>query len=87
MIRSSVNVFNRAKVVDVVDREVTFERDGDRITLKGVDDVVLAVGTDPEKGLTEVKGASYDVYVIGDCSVPGGIMEAIAAGAELGRKL
>jgi 2,4-dienoyl-CoA reductase-like NADH-dependent reductase (Old Yellow Enzyme family)/NADPH-dependent 2,4-dienoyl-CoA reductase/sulfur reductase-like enzyme len=87
MIRSSVNVFNRAKVVDVVEKNVTIERDGDRMTLKGVDDLVLAVGTDPEKGLTPAKGASYDVYTIGDCSVPGGIMEAIAAGAELGRKL
>jgi hypothetical protein len=26
-------------------------------------------------------------FAFGDCSVPGGIMEAIAAGAELGRRL
>ncbi len=88
MIRSAVNVFNRAKVVKVVDKDVTIERDGDRITLKGVDDIVVSVGTDPQEDLkVQLKGASYEIHAIGDCSVPGGIMEAIAAGAELGRRL
>lgn len=67
-------------------KDVTIERDGDRIVLRGADDMVLAVGTDPDRGLTQPKEASYDFYAIGDCAAPGGIMEAIAAGAELGRK-
>lgn len=74
MIRSSVNVFNRTKVADENKKDVRIERDCHRITLKGVDEIVLAVGTDPEKGLAQTKKALYEVYAIGDCLAWGGIM-------------
>jgi hypothetical protein len=71
-----------------MDNDITIEGDGEGITLKNVDDIAVSVGTDPQEGLKcQVKEARCEIHAIGDCSVPGGIMEAVAAGVEVGRKL
>jgi hypothetical protein len=69
-------------------KDVTIDRDGDITTLKDVDKIVVAVGTEPNRTLQrELADKPYEVHVIGDCQAAAGIMEAVAAGAEVGRQL
>lgn len=88
LIRSRVNVFNNAEVTGVEGHDVILDRNGDGITLRDVDSIVLAVGTESESGLAdELSGKPFQVEAIGDCVKVGGIMDAIHAGAELGKQL
>jgi NADPH-dependent 2,4-dienoyl-CoA reductase/sulfur reductase-like enzyme len=88
LIRTSVNVFNKAQVTNVSDRTVTIEREGDSITLNDVDKLVLAGGGDP--GVTfskDLEGFGLEVYCIGDCRQMGGIKDAVADGYGVGYNL
>jgi len=88
LIRSSINVFNRAEVKAVSGKDVTIDRDGTAITLRDVDSIVIAVGVEPNRVLLdELKEVSFEVHVIGNCSKEGAIKEAIADGAEVGRRI
>jgi hypothetical protein len=88
LIRSSTNVFNKAEVKAVSGKDVTIDRDGDIITLRDVDSIVISVGVKPNRVLQEeLKKGSFKVHVIGNCSREGAIMEAVADGAEVGRRV
>lgn len=88
LIRSSINVFNKAEVKAVSGKDVTIDRDGDIITLRDVDSIVISVGVEPNRVLQkELKKGSFKVHVIGNCSREGAIMEAVADGAEVGRRV
>ena len=85
LIRSALNVFNNASIVEIAGNTVTLDRMGDVIKLSDVDTVLVCVGT--EANLTAGEGLDVPIYTIGDCSGKSGIMEAIKTGAEVGRKL
>lgn len=88
LIRSSINVFNKSEVKAVSGKEVTIVRDGATITLRDVDSIVIAVGVEPNRVLQDdLKEMSFEVHAIGNCSKEGAIMEAIADGAEVGRRI
>ena len=88
LIRSSINVFNKAEVNAVSGKDVTIDRDGDIITLRDVDSIVISVGVEPNRVLQEeLKKGPFEVHVIGNCSKEGAIMEAVADGAEVGRRI
>jgi NADPH-dependent 2,4-dienoyl-CoA reductase/sulfur reductase-like enzyme len=83
-----VNVIVRAKVKEILDDGVVFERDGQEETLRGFEYVVLAMGVKPVDTLSEeIKEKVPEVYVIGDASHPRRALEATAGGAEIGRKI
>ena len=85
LIRSAVNVFNNATIVEIAGNTVTLDRMRDVIQLSDVDTVLVCVGT--EANLTVGEGLDIPVYTIGECSGKSGIMEAIKTGAEVGSKL
>jgi hypothetical protein len=62
--------------------------DGVQETLTGIDTIVLAVGTESVDELAEaMRGIVSEVHVIGNARSPGTAMDAIAAGAEVGRAI
>ncbi|MFA4837395.1 MAG: hypothetical protein WC749_15170 [Dehalococcoidia bacterium] len=83
-----VKVITSAKVKKIIDDGVVIVRDGQEEAIRGVDDVVLAMGTRSANELSaKIEGSVAEVYVIGDASEPRKALEAIAAGAEIGRKI
>ncbi len=89
LIRTCLNVFNKAQVAAVSGRDVTIDRaEDDVITLKDVDKIVLAVGVEPNMKIPDDLAAEgFEVHIIGGCNQIAGITEAVAAGAKVGRKL
>lgn len=83
-----VDVIVRAKVKEILDDGVVFERDGREETLHGFEYVVLAMGVKPVDTLSkEIEGKVPEVYVIGDATQPRRALEATAAGAAIGRQI
>ena len=83
-----VHVIVRARVKEILDDGVVFERDGQEETLRGFEYVILAMGARPVETLSkEIQGKVPEVYVIGDAAQPRRALEATAGGAEIGRKI
>lgn len=67
---------------------VVIVREGREETMGGMNTVVIAMGTVPVNELArEIEGKVSEIYVIGDAQTPAKAMEAIAAGAEVGRQI
>lgn len=83
-----VKILTSAAVKEILDDGVVFTKDGKEESIRGVDNVVLAMGA---KSLDELSAAIKDtipeVYVIGDAQKPRRAVEAIFEGAELGRRI
>jgi len=83
-----VDVIVRAKVKEILDDGVVFERDGQEETIHGFEYVVLAMGAKSVDTLSkEIEGKVPEVYVIGDARHPRRALEATAGGAEIGRQI
>jgi len=83
-----VHVIVRARVKEILDDGVVFERDGQEGTLRGFEYVILAMGVKPVDNLSkEIEGKVPEVHVIGDASQPRRALEATAGGAEIGRRI
>ena len=83
-----VDVIVRAKVKEILDDGVVFERDGQEETLHGFEYVVLAMGAKSVDTLSkEIEGKVPEVYVIGDATFPRRALEATAGGAAIGRQI
>ena len=83
-----VDVIVRAKVKEILDDGVVFERDGQEETLHGFEYVVLAMGAKSVDTLSkEIEGKVPEVYVIGDATYPRRALEATAGGAAIGRQI
>ncbi|MBQ9015476.1 MAG: FAD-dependent oxidoreductase [Firmicutes bacterium] len=68
---TNVDIHVNSRVTEIGERSVTFEKDGQAVTLEDVDAVVLAVGVRPENGLAaELADAGCEVCVIGDAEHP-----------------
>jgi 2,4-dienoyl-CoA reductase-like NADH-dependent reductase (Old Yellow Enzyme family)/thioredoxin reductase len=83
-----VKVVTSAKVKEILEDGVLFERDGQEESIHNVDSIVLALGASPVDQLSEkIKDKVAEVHVIGDAKQPRKVLEATAEGAEVGRKI
>jgi 2,4-dienoyl-CoA reductase-like NADH-dependent reductase (Old Yellow Enzyme family)/thioredoxin reductase len=83
-----VHVIVRARVKEILDDGVVFERDGQEETLRDFEYVILAMGVKPVDTLSkQIEGKVPEVYVIGDATQPRRALDATAGGAEIGRRI
>ena len=83
-----VTSLTSATVVEFTGDGVIVDRNGRRENLGGMDTVVLAIGTVSVNELaSEVKDRVPEIHVIGDAERPLKAMDAIAAGARVGRQI
>lgn len=84
--QSQVEALISATVVEITADGVVVEHEGHRDTIEGMDTIVLAMGVTSVNKLAEaIKGKVAEIHVIGDAKTPGKALDAIAAGAEVGR--
>ena len=83
-----VRIMTSATVKEILADGVIYTKAGKEESLRGIDNVVLAMGA---KSVDELSAAIKDtvpeVYVIGDAQKPRRAIEAIFEGAELGRRI
>jgi 2,4-dienoyl-CoA reductase-like NADH-dependent reductase (Old Yellow Enzyme family)/thioredoxin reductase len=83
-----VKAMTGAQVKEITGDGVVVEKDGKKETISGIDTVVLAMGAKPVKRLAaQLKGKVAEVYVIGDASEPRMVVNAVAEGSEIARKI
>jgi 2,4-dienoyl-CoA reductase-like NADH-dependent reductase (Old Yellow Enzyme family)/thioredoxin reductase len=83
-----VRVITSANILSITPDGVTYSRDGKTETMGGVNTIVLAMGYTPASELAiQLEGKASQVHVIGDAQDPTNAMEAIAAGAQIGRAI
>jgi len=83
-----VRIITSAKVKEILDDGVVIVRGGQEEAIRGMDRVILAMGTRPIDELSSsIKDKVAEVYVIGDAKEPRKALEAIHEGAEVGRKI
>jgi len=84
--QNRVVALTSATTVEITADSVVVEHEGHRDTIGGMDTIVLAMGVTSVNELANViKGKVPEVHVIGDAKTPGKALDAIAAGAEVGR--
>jgi 2,4-dienoyl-CoA reductase-like NADH-dependent reductase (Old Yellow Enzyme family)/thioredoxin reductase len=82
-----VVMITKAKVVELKDGCVVYEKDGGKQTVEA-DSVVLALGSKPNTSLMEAfKGQASEVYAIGNAREPGNALEAIHEGSRVAREV
>jgi len=80
-----VKMITGARVTDILADGVKYIKGGREETLRGMDTMVLAIGTRPNNALAEkLKGRLTPAYVIGDAKEPRNAADAIAEGSEIG---
>ena len=85
---NGVEILRSTRVIEFLEDGVALERDGKREEIRGADRIVLCMGVKPADTLSEaLKDKVAEVYTIGDASRTASALEAIAAGAELGRTI
>jgi thioredoxin reductase len=83
-----VNILTSAKVKEILSDGVVFTRNGKEESIRGANNVVLAMGAKPVDDLSkEISREVAEVYVIGDAKQPRKALDAIWEGAEIGRKI
>lgn len=83
--QNGVKIIPKAHFRGFAGGKVRIEREGIDEYLEA-DNVVLAVGSRPENSLfQEIKGKRENVYAIGDCVEPRGILEAMAEAGRIAR--
>jgi hypothetical protein len=83
-----VKVITSACIESVTPQGVSCKRDGLAEMIAGMDTIVLAMGASPASELAkQLEGKVAEVQVIGDALNPSNAMEAIAAGAQIGRAI
>lgn len=77
-----------ATVKQITEDGAIITRDGKEETIEGIDHIIIACGTKSVDTLSKsIEGVVPEVYVIGDAKQPRLALEAIAEGAEVGRKI
>ena len=80
--------FTGAEIKEVLEDGVLIAGGGFEETIRNVDHIVLALGTKPaDKVYREIKEIIGEVHVIGDARKPRKIQDAVAEGAEIGRRI
>jgi len=82
---NGVKIITEARVKELTEEGVTYEKDGREETINGLDAVVLAVGIKPvNKLFGETKGKIVELHVIGDAKEQRKALDAIAEGFSVG---
>ncbi len=85
---NSVKIITEARVKVIEETAVVYEKQGKEQTVGDLDGIVLAVGIKPVSQLAvETRNKVAELYVIGDAKEQRKALEAIAEGAECGRKI
>jgi len=83
-----VDIVTNAKINRVSDGQVTISYDGREETVGPFDNVILAIGYEPDRTLSEqLQGKVPELYTIGDAVEVRTAVEAIREGAEVARKI
>jgi NADPH-dependent 2,4-dienoyl-CoA reductase/sulfur reductase-like enzyme len=83
-----VRILTSTKVIEFLEDGIVLQRDGQQETLRGVDRIVLSMGVKSVDPLSEqMKQEVTEVYAIGDAKETQSALEAIAEGAEVGRRI
>jgi pyruvate/2-oxoglutarate dehydrogenase complex dihydrolipoamide dehydrogenase (E3) component len=83
-----VGIVTNAKINRVSDGQVTISHDGHEETVGPFDNVILALGYEPDRTLIdELQGKVGELYTIGDAVEVRSAVEAIREGAEVARKI
>ncbi|MDY7036391.1 MAG: FAD-dependent oxidoreductase [Thermodesulfobacteriota bacterium] len=81
--RYGVNILIRTRLLEVRDKGVIVDKDGEKQFLE-VDTVVLAVGSKPENELVKkLESKVPELYAVGDCVRPQRLLGAIHEGSEI----
>lgn len=83
-----LNIFTEVKFEAITDKGIVITtKEGDKHTIEA-DTIMLALGEKPKDELArELEGKIPEIHLIGDCSKPFGIMEAIHDGTRVGRAI
>jgi 2,4-dienoyl-CoA reductase-like NADH-dependent reductase (Old Yellow Enzyme family)/thioredoxin reductase len=83
-----VGIITGAKVVEIFPDGVKYIQAGLEKAIRGIDTIVVAMGTRPNDALVErLRDVSRHLLVVGDAKQPRRALEAIAEGAEIGRTI
>jgi len=83
-----VRILTSTKVLEFLDDGIVVERDGHQETIRGVDRIVLSMGVQSVDPLSaQMQEEVAEVYAIGDAKETRSALEAIAEGAEIGRRI
>ena len=86
--RYRVKIRVDAKVKEILDDGVVLSTNGGEESIRGVDTIVLAMGAKSVDDLSnQISDKVAEIYVIGDALKPRQAIEAIAEGAEVGRRI
>jgi 2,4-dienoyl-CoA reductase-like NADH-dependent reductase (Old Yellow Enzyme family)/thioredoxin reductase len=88
LLTKGVRIITSAKATDILTDGVKYRTADKEETIRGMDTIVLALGTKSNDGLSvELNGSSCRTFVIGDAREPRRAVEAIKEGAEIGRTI
>ena len=83
-----IRIITKARVVEILNDGVKYIREGKEETLRGMDSIVLAMGTKSENVFNgKIEDPSISVFVIGDAREPHTAVEAIAEGSKVAREI
>ena len=83
-----INIITQAKVTEILPDGVKYVKNTREEKIGGMNAIVVAVGTKSDSVLsTKLEGSTIPTFVIGDAKEPRDALEAIAEGAEAGRKI
>ena len=84
----AVGILTDATIEDISDGKVKVRHEGHSEILGPFDDVILALGYEPNASLArELQGRVPAIYTIGDAAEPRSAVEAIREGAEVARQI
>lgn len=83
---AGAKMFREAKVTEITDKGVKISYSGSTEFIEA--DTVVKVGITPDISLPqEFKGKAPELYLVGDCTEPGKLLEAMASGFLVGHKI
>jgi NADH dehydrogenase FAD-containing subunit len=88
LLTKGVRIITSAKVTGILDDTVKYLIADKEETIRGINTIVLALGTQSNDTLKEeLNGNACRKFVIGDAREPRSAVEAIREGAEIARKI
>ncbi|SLM17368.1 NADH oxidase [uncultured spirochete] len=84
----AIEVYTSATCTEIKDNSLVIEQNGKRKEIGGIDTVVMATGVKPYNAVVDIlKKAGCTYHTIGDASASGKALDAIWAGASIGRAI
>ena len=88
MLSKGVHVLTEAKVTEITEDTISYEKDGEVHTITGADTLVLAMGYRPNTKLADdLAAAGVATHVLGDANKCGIIRDAIGDGYKVACEL